>query len=169
MAGIVSKISVKIDLHNSESFNTFSINFINSGVFSANCTAFLLMFRWITCTEMKNLLFLGTMELHSKFVTDLIVCQNFVTVQWLKTCLNFALDEMLNCGYFQKPFLEEFFSSWSSRSSVGSIKMVKRSHINSLWIIFLQKMFIKVTFCPIEVSNIMIKDFDKSSNTCKYR
>ena len=118
---------------------------------------------------MKNLLFLGTMELHSKFATDLIVFQNGVTVERLETCLNFALDEMLNCGYFQKPFLEWFFSSWSSRSSVGSIKMVKRSYINSLWIIFLQKMFIKVTFWPIEVSNIMIKDFDKSSNTCKYR
>lgn len=118
---------------------------------------------------MKNLLFLGTMELRSKFATDLIVFQNGVTVERLETCLNFALDEMLNCGYFQKPFLEWFFSSWSSRSSVGSIKMVKRSYINSLWIIFLQKMFIKVTFWPIEVSNIMIKDFDKSSNTCKYR
>lgn len=127
------------------------------------------MFRWITCTEMKNLLFLGTMELHSKVAMDLIVFQNGVTVERLETCLNFALDEMLNCGYFQKPFLEWFFSSWSSRSSVGSTKMVKRSYINSLWIIFLQKMFIKVTFWPIEVSNIMIKDFDKSSNTCKYR
>ena len=57
---------------------------------------------------MKNLLFLGTKELLGKFATVSMVCQSDVTVERLKTCLNFALNKMLNCGYFQRSFLEGF-------------------------------------------------------------
>ena len=103
--GIVSKNS---DLHRGDSFTTFSKKFVNSDVLSANCTPFVLIFWWITYTEMKNFLFIGTKELHSKFATVPMVCQSDVIVERLKTCLSFALDEMLHCGYFQRPFLEGF-------------------------------------------------------------
>ena len=48
--GIVLKNSVKVDLHRGESFTTLSKDFINSDMFSANCTPFTLMLWWITCT-----------------------------------------------------------------------------------------------------------------------